>query len=380
MHDALVIGLGGMGSATLYHLAKAGCSALGLEQFGVPHTRGSSHGSTRIIRLAYSEGPEYVPLLRSAYAYWRELESDSGRQVLRITGGLDIGAPDSWTFSGSQASCCEHGLPFEDLSSAEVNERFPGYHLRDPLRAIYQPDGGYLCSETAIEAHLGTAVKLGAEVRTKTRVEAWDSDASGVRVTTSRGEFRARRLVLAAGAWTAGLVPELREACVPERQVMLWTVPEDRDAFRPDRFPVFNMESPSGRYYGYPDHAREGFKIGKYHHLAQTVSNPDSLDRDCGPRDEEVLREGIRLHFPLADGPTCRMQACMFTNSPDSHFILDRCPGEQRVFLAAGFSGHGFKFCSVVGRLMAEYCTGGNPVWNTDRFRLTESRLRSWGV
>ncbi len=378
MYDTIVIGLGGMGSATLFHLARAGSKALGLEQFGIPHSRGSSHGSTRIIRLAYSEGPEYIPLLRAAYAYWRDLERISGRSLLRITGGLDIGAATSWTVTGSRSSCSQHGLEFEELSAAEVNERFPGYRLPRGLRAIFQPEGGFLRSEAAIEAHVGEARKLGAEVLTKTAALSWQAGRSTVRVTTARGDFRARHVVLAAGAWTGSLVPALRHACVPERQVMLWTDPLEPGTFAPDRFPVFNMEAPSGRYYGFPDHAREGFKIGKYHHRRQPVASPDALDRECSPEDEAVLRQGIREHFPAASGPTRRMTACMFTNSPDGDFVLDRCPGERRVFVAAGFSGHGFKFCSVIGRIMAQYCTEGAPGWDTSRFQLADRRVQGW--
>lgn len=378
MYDALVLGLGGMGSATLYHLARAGCRTLGLEQFGIPNTRGSSHGSTRIIRLAYSEGPEYVPLLRAAYAGWRELERKSGQSLLHITGGLDIGAPDSWIVTGSRLSCLEHSLRFEELRAEQVNERFPGYCLPTGLRAIYQPDGGYLCSEATIEAHVRLAKGLGAEVRTNCAVLRWDSEASGVRVETEHGDFRARRLVLTAGAWTGRLCPALQDFCTPERQVMLWTAPIEPGAYRPDCFPVFSLEAATGRYYGYPDHCGEGFKIGKFHHLCEHVEEPSRLDRACRPIDEEVLREGIRGHFPLANGPTRRMAACMFTNSPDGHFILDRCPGQQRVFIAAGFSGHGYKFCSVVGRLMAEYCTEGAASLPTERFRLTAERFGEW--
>ncbi len=378
MYDAIVIGAGGMGSATLYHLACSGCKVLGLEQFGVPHAFGSSHGSTRIIRLAYSEGNEYVPLLRAAYQYWRELEGASGESILHVTGGLDVGTESSWTINGSRTSCLSHGLDFECLDGAEVSRRFPGYRLPDSMRAIYQPDGGYLLSEVAIAAYVAGARDRGADVRTDTKVLRWEPRASGIRVETSQGTVEATRLVIAAGAWIGDLGRSLRDFCKPERQVMLWTEPLDSTAFEAERFPVFNMEAPFGRFYGCPDHASEGFKIGKYHHLQQEVQDPGELDRTCHPEDEAALREAIDEYFPQASGPTRRTAACMFTNSPDSDFILDRYPGEDNVFVAGGFSGHGFKFCSVVGKVMAELCIDAAPSWDIRRFTLTSERLERW--
>ena len=375
MYDAIVIGVGGMGSATVYHLAQRGCKVLGLEQFGIPHAFGSSHGSTRIIRLAYSEGPEYVPLLRAAYRYWRELEEVSGKSILQVTGGLDVGPEGSWTIEGSRQSCLEHGLAFEELAGAEVNRRFPGYRLPDSLRAIYQPDGGYVRSEVAIEAYAAAARVLGAEIVTDAPVRGWERHSGGLRVRAAGERYEARKLVITAGPWVDALLPDLRPVCQPQRQVMLWTEPRSKDPFDPGRFPVFNMEAPSGRYYGFANDRGEGFKIGKYYHLRQEVPHPDRMDRECHPEDEAVLREGIATYFPEANGPTRRMAACLFTNTPDTDFIMDRAAGMDDVFVAAGFSGHGFKFCSVVGRIMADFCLDRPPQWDLGRFRLTPERF-----
>ena len=374
MYDAIVIGVGGMGSATVFHLAQSGCRVLGLERFGIPHAFGSSHGSTRIIRLAYSEGPEYVPLLHAAYRYWREIEEVSGESILQVTGGLDVGPAGSWTVEGSRQSCLEHGLAFEELDGAEINRRFPGYRLPDSMRAVYQPDGGYVRSEIAVQAYAAAARALGAEIVTDARVHGWQRDGDGVRVDTADGRYEARKLVITAGPWVGELVPDLRRMCRPERQVMLWTEPLHDTAFDPARFPVFNMEAPSGRYYGFPDDRGEGFKIGKYYHLRQQVSDPDGLDRNCHPEDEAVLRDAIEAYLPEANGATRRMAACMFTNTPDTDFVLDRLGDANDVFVAAGFSGHGFKFCSVVGRVMADFCLDRPPRWDIGRFRLTPDR------
>lgn len=378
MYDAIVVGVGGMGSSTAFHLARSGCSVLGLERHGIPHEFGSSHGSTRIIRMAYSEGPEYVPLLRSAYESWRELEALSGRAILHRTGGLDIGPVGSWTVEGSLRSCREWGLEFEDLSAEEVNNRFPGCGIPDDMRAVHQRDAGYVLSEVAIDAYARAAQAEGAEILANVGVNGWSRRSKTLWVDTTAGAFQSRKLVITAGAWIGRLSAELGRVCRPERQIMLWTEPQDPEAFRPDRFPVFTMESPLGRYYGFPNHAGEGFKFGKFHHLRQGVEDPDKLDREFHPEDEAALREGIGAYFPLANGPTRMARACMFTLTPDEHFILDRLPGERDVFVAAGFSGHGFKFCSMVGRLMTEFCLDSAPSWDIGRFRLTRQRTAGW--
>ena len=223
-------------------------------------------------------------------------------------------------------------------------------------------------SESAVAAYAKAAVGCGAELLAGVRVSHWERVGSRIVVWTDHGDFTAKKLVITAGAWTGEVGPALRSWCRPERQVMLWTEPLSSDLFSPEHFPVFNMESPLGRFYGVPNCGQEGFKIGKFHHLEQSLAGPSELDRECAEGDEEVLREAVREYFPLADGPTRRMVACMFTNTPDEHFILDRYPGERDVFVAAGFSGHGFKFCSVVGRVMADLCLGVEPRWNLQRF------------
>ena len=374
LYDAIVIGVGGMGSGTVYHLAKSGARVLGLERFDIPHTFGSSHGLTRIIRLAYSEGSHYVPLLREAYRLWRELEDVSGESILRVTGGLDIGPPSGGIVRGSRKSCVEQDLSFEELDAGEVNRRFPGYQLPPELGAIHQRDAGYLHSETAISTHVAAARDLGAEIATGVRVLGWERTPAGLRVETDAGRYEARKLVIAAGSWVGDLLPDLGAKCLPVRQVMLWTDPLDPPVFEPDRFPVFVLESPIGNFYGFPDNRGEGFKIGKFHHLRQDVPDPDAMDRECHPEDEAVVREGIEAFCPRANGPTRRMTACMFTNSPDGHFILDRHPDDEDVFVAAGFSGHGFKFCGVVGRIMADWCLERPPRWDLSPFGLKHHR------
>jgi sarcosine oxidase len=369
-YDVIVVGVGGMGSAAAYHLARRGARVLGLERHDIPHELGSSHGVNRIIRLAYAEHPAYVPLLRRAYELWREIELHAGERLLFITGSVDAGLPDGDTVAGSLLSCQTHNLPHEVLDAGALHRRFPGYRLPSGMMAVYQSDGGFVLCERAIVAHVAAAQALGADIRARERVDTWEAIGTGVRVRTSGETYEASRLVVTAGPWVATLVPELCAVAIPERQVLLWAQPMRPERFRLGAFPVFNMEAAEGRFYGFPIYGVPGFKIGKYHHRHQS-GGADATDRGCYPDDELVLREGIRRYFPDADGPTMAMKTCLFTNSPDEHFILDVLPEQTHVSVAAGFSGHGFKFCSVVGEIMADLALDGGTRHDLALFRLS---------
>lgn len=367
-YDVLVIGVGGMGSAAVYHAASRGARVLGLEQFNIPHDLGSSHGVNRIIRLAYAEHPDYVPLLRRAYELWRQIEHVSGERLLIVTGGIDGGTAESATITGSLRSCAAHHLPHELLDANAMHRRFPGFRLPADMMAVYQADAGFVLSERAIVAYVTAAQALGADVRARERVVAWDASPAGVRVTTDRGSYHARRVIVTAGAWVGAMVPALARVAVPERQVLLWAQPRRPELFRLGAFPVFNIEVAEGRFYGFPIFSVPGFKIGKYHHRLQRV-DPSQMDRDCYPEDEAVLRDGIRRYFPDADGPTLALKTCLFTNTPDEHFVIGLHPQWPQVAVAGGFSGHGFKFCSVVGEILADLALDGGTRWNLNLFR-----------
>jgi sarcosine oxidase len=369
-YDVIVIGVGGMGSAAAYHLARRGARVLGLERYDIPHDLGSSHGVNRIIRLAYAEHPSYVPLLRRAYELWREIELHAGERLLFITGSVDAGLPDGDTVAGSLLSCRTHHLPHEVLDAGALHRRFPGYRLPSGMVGVYQSDGGFVLSERAIVAHVTAAQGLGADIRAREAVDTWETTAAGVRVRTGHGTYEASRLVVTAGPWAATLVPALGRIAIPERQVLLWAHPTRPELFRLGAFPVFNLEAEEGRFYGFPVYGVPGFKIGRYHHRRQS-GDADTTDRRCYPDDEMVLREGIRRYFPDADGPTMALKTCLFTNSPDEHFILDVLPEQTQVSVAAGFSGHGFKFCSVVGEIMAELALDGGTRHDLALFRLS---------
>ena len=352
-YDAIVLGVGGMGSATMFHLARRGLRVLGLERFDLVHEYGSSHGLTRIIRLAYWEHPTYVALLRRAYELWRELEGLAGERLLHITGSVDAGPADGSIFQGALRSSELHGLPHEVMDGDELHRRYPGYRLPKQIQCLYQPEGGFLLPERCDVAHVEQALALGADVRCREPVLDWGAGSGRVWVRTARGRYEAGRLVICAGSWASKLVPELAGLAVPERQVLAWLQPSRPEYFRVGAFPVFNLEVEEGRWYGFPSFLIPGFKFGKYHHRGEQV-DPDAMRREPEPEDEELLRAFARRYFPDGAGAALMLKACMFTNTPDHHFILDRHPTHPEVAIAAGFSGHGYKFCSVIGEVMAD--------------------------
>ena len=365
--DTIVVGIGGMGSATLWQLARRGQRVLGLERFDLGHAMGSSHGVNRIIRLAYFEHPDYVPLLRRAYELWRETERLAGEQLLFVTGGLDAGLENGRVVQGSLAACREHDLPHEMLTSAEITRRFPGYRLPAHYAAVYQPEGGFVASERAILAHASLATAAGAELHGREKVVGIEPGNGRVTVVTDRGRYEAGRVVVSAGAWISDLIPGLRKAAVPERQVLGWFQPRNPALFTPDVFPVSNLLTEFGHFYQFPSWGIPGFKIGRYNHLREQ-GHADVLSREPTAADETVLREAIRALFPEADGPTLRLAACLFTNTPDEHFVIDSLPDHPEVIVASPCSGHGFKFASVIGEVLADLATTGSSRMNLDLF------------
>ena len=377
-YDTIVLGVGGMGSAAICHLATRGQRVLGIDSHDIPNVMGSSHGVTRIIRLAYCEDPSYVPLLRRAFELWHDLEDTAHEQLLITTGSLDIGPEGSMVFQGSLESCELHDLPYEALSGREMNRRFPAYSMPEDLHAVYQPDGGFVLPERSIVAHVNAAITAGAEIHGQERVVAWEPDGEGVRVRTERDTYTAQRLVVSAGAWASTLVPELTSIVQPERQVMGWFQPNDPSMFQPATFPVFNLMAEEGRYYGLPVYGVPGLKVGRYHHLEESI-HPDTMDREPNQRDEETLRVLLRRYFPKADGPTMALKTCIFTNTTDEHFVIDLHPEAPQVVLATGFSGHGFKFCSVMGEVLADLAQDGSSQHDLSLFRLDRFRNKVAG-
>jgi len=377
-YDVIVIGVGAMGSATIYELTNRGLSVLGIEQDNIPNDIGSSHGITRIIRLAYYEHTSYVPLLRKSYTLWRDLEKRIGKRILVTTGSIDASRENDEVFRGSKSSCDIHNLDYEVLDSGEISNRFPGYQLPNDVIGLYQPDGGILIPEECIVGYVNVALELGAEIHGREQVISWSPMGGGVRIKTDKGEYSSEKLVITAGAWTSKLFSELKELAIPERQVLAWFQPGRPELFTPSTFPVMNILVEEGRYYGFPAYGIPGFKVGRYHHRGENV-DPDTMDRNPNSEDEALLRSFTNRYFPDASGPTIALKTCMFTNSPDEHFIIDFHPEWPQICIAAGFSGHGFKFASVVGEIMAELVCDGNSHHNLDLFKLDRFNAQKTG-
>jgi sarcosine oxidase len=368
--DVIVAGVGGMGAATCRQLARRGQRVLGLERFDIPHMMGSSHGFNRIIRLSYFEDPAYVPLLRRAYALWREAEQAFGEQLLFITGSIDGGRPEGRVVAGSLEACRLHGLAHEVLDATELTRRFPGYRLPQGYAAVYQPEGGFVASDRAIIAHVELALADGADIRAREPLLSWQpTPGGGVRVTTPRGRYEAGQLVLSTGAWIGEHVPALAGKAVPERQVLGWFRPEEPAHFRLGALPVGNVLTDDGHIYVFPQWGVPGFKIGLYHHFNETGA-ADALSREPTAADEAALRALVQRYFPGADGPVMALRACLFTNTADEHFVIDRLPGLPQVVVASPCSGHGFKFASVMGEILADLATGRTPPFDLALFRL----------
>ena len=334
---------------------------LGLEQHDLLHELGSSHGLTRIIRLAYHEHPSYVPLLRRSYELWHELESVAGEPLLITTGSVEGGPENGDTFRGALRAAELHDLPHEVLDGSELRRRYPAYvGFDERTRVVWQPDGGFVLAERGILAHVRGAIAAGADLRFRTPVTGWEALSDGsVSVATEGGRYEADRLVICAGAWAGRVVPQLDGLVTPERQVLAWLQPTKPDLFEPGRFPVFVLDVDEGCFYGFPVHDVPGFKFGWYHHFREQM-DPDDLDRAARPADEQALRGFAERYFPDGAGPTVMLKTCLFENSPDEHFIIDRLPDVPQVSVAAGFSGHGYKFCSVIGEVMADLAIDGS--------------------
>ena len=367
--DVIVIGLGAMGSAALYHLARRNVRVLGIDRFEPGHDRGSSHGRTRIVRQGYFEHPSYVPLVRRAYAMWRDLERECGRPLMTITGIAEIGKPDSALVRGTLAASSEHGLPHQVVDAFDLMRLYPAFRLPRDFVAVLQPDGGFVEAEGGIRAHLQLAVKAGAGIRTGEQVLSVRQTGDQVRVTTERGSLDAGHVIVAAGAWTTALFPDLALPLHATRQVLLWVRPQEPELFKAGWFPVFMIESENGIHYGFPLFGQDGLKLAKHHHARETV-DPDTYDRSVSLADKATILDTVAQFLPAAKGPVLSAQTCLYTMAPDGDFVIDRILGQERILLASPCSGHGFKFAPAIGDALAELAVTGRTSYDLSRFRI----------
>jgi sarcosine oxidase len=372
-YNAIVLGLGAMGSATLCQLALRGWRVLGLEQFPQGHSLGSSHGDSRIIRETYFEHPLYVPLVRRAHELWRELEERSGAALMTINGGLMIGPPDGVVVSGTLRSVAEHDLPHEVLTPEETRERFSAFHLAEGLVAVLDPRAGYLDPEECNRAHIDVAREAGAEVRFNEPGQ-WMPEGDGVRVTTADGSYLADRLVIAGGAWSGELLRDLQLPLTVERQSVFWLEPDaDAEQYNRAQFPIYAYEYKRGSIcYGFPRLAR-GVKASVMHD-GETFEHVDRVRRTIDEKEVTPLRNALRPVLPaLAEAAVRESSVCIFTNTPDHDFIVDFHPDYPQVLISSACSGHGFKFASALGEVHADLLTTGRA-----RFDLSPFRIDRW--
>ena len=367
--DVVVIGLGVMGSAALHRLAVRGVRVLGIERYEPGHDRGSSHGATRIIRLGYFEHPSYVSLLRDVYPLWRELEAKIGRRLLHTTGIAEIGAPESELVKGTLAAARQHALPHDVLDAAALMRRYPAFRVPGDFVGVVQPDGGFLEAEPALLGLVKLARAGGAAIRTNEAVHAIEPHPGGVRVVTGDEVVEASAVIVTAGARVKSLIPDLPAPLRVTRQVLAWFEPRDATMLSSDRFPVFMIESPHGFHYGFPMDPHRGVKLGKHHHLDETV-DPDSCDRTVSPRDERAIRVALENYIPAADGKLVGATTCLYTMAPDGDFIIDTLPGWPQVVIGSPCSGHGFKFAPLIGEILADLAMSGQTKRDIARFRL----------
>lgn len=368
MYDVIVVGLGGMGSAAAAELARRGRRVLGLERFGPAHDRGSSHGGSRMVRQAYFEDPAYVPLLLRAYEGWRRLEREAAADLLTVTGGLMIGPAGSRTVEGSRASAQRWGLDHELLDAAELARRFPTLAPSPGVVALHEAAAGFVRPEAAITAALAVAQRHGADLRFGTPVSAWAASPGRVRVTSAHGVFEAGGLVIAGGAWSGELLADLGLPLVVERQVQFWFEPL-RGVAEFARHPVWIWETDDGvQPYGFPAHEpARGVKTGFFRMGERCTA--EGVDRSVCPAEVELMRSYLADRVPALAGPLLDARTCLYTNTPDEHFVVARHPHAPQVAIAAGFSGHGFKFVPVVGEILADLALDGATGHPIDLFR-----------
>jgi len=367
--DVIVIGLGGMGTAAAWQLARRGAKVLGLEQFRIGHDRGSSHGHTRIIRQAYYEHPDYVPLVRRAYEGWYDLEQRQGVHLLTSCPCLTLGPAQGELVSGVRRSAAEHSLPVEDLSLDDVTRRHPAFAFPRgcDMVGVVEHTAGFLYVDRCVSAMADEARRLGATLLENEPVEGWEETPSGVVVRTASGRHESAKLIVTAGPWAARLLGTFGATLRVMRQVVFWLSAADPSPFRRDRFPAFIADTPGGCFYGLPALDGRGVKIAR-HYGAPELDRVEQIDRTATPDDEAPVRAFVRSYLPGADGPLGAASVCIYTLTPDRHFVIDRAPGAERVAVAAGFSGHGFKFAPAVGEVLADLAEHGRTAWPISLF------------
>jgi sarcosine oxidase len=368
--DVAVLGVGGIGSAACYHVARTGLRVVGIEQFSIPHSRGSSHGVTRILREGLHENETYVPLVRRALELWRELEKASGTQLFYQTGSLDIGLPESSIVVGSLNSCQRWSILHETFAASELRRRYPVLRIYDEMVAVFQPKSGFVLAEGSITAHVNGACDHGAEIHGHEKMIDWEANRAGYTIQTTHDRYEVGQIVFTVGAW-ASKVTGLSVQVRPERAVLGWFQPKENAAqFGVGSLPVWIIDSPDGgHFYGLPVFGIPGFKLGRLSRNLDEV-DPDLPLLEPDSRDEQDLRQFLEKHFPDANGSLLSMQTAFFEHSPDRHFIIGELPDFPGAWVIAGLSGHGFKYASALGELAKDLLVQRKSGYDLSPFRL----------
>jgi sarcosine oxidase len=371
--DVIVIGGGAMGTATAYQLAKRGVTVRLFEQYVIGHELGSSHGYSRIIRRAYFEHPDYVPLVDRAYELWRELEQISNEALLAITGIIEMGEPNCGLLQGSSLSCKLHNIPHERLNAKEIQRRFPQFTIPESFEGIWQKDAGILAIERCLLTYRAEAKKMGARLHEEEEVLGITSNSKSVEVRTRKRTYTAASAVVCAGPWAERMLADLKLPLVVARQTLGFYKPLQRDLFELGRFPLFLLEEAGHSFYGFPFFGVDCLKVA--HHHGGDIVTPENVNRTFCNADDKQLRDFLLQRIPKGAGRLELGKICLYTNTPDHDFILDLHPQYKNISIAAGFSGHGFKFSSAVGEVMADLITTGKTRHAIDRFKLSRFKI-----
>lgn len=366
-YQAIVLGVGGVGSAALDHLARRGVRVLGLDRFPPGHDRGSSHGATRIIRQAYFEHPHYVPLVLRAYDLWDELARRVSQTLYEEVGLLQIGPPRGEVVGGVLASAEAHGLEVDRLSAEQITRQWPGFHVPDAMGGVYERRAGFLHVERCVSAQASLAVAAGAELLTDRAIVSWQADGSGIVVRTDRETLCADALVICTGAWAGQMLANIGVRFEVRRKPLFWFETLD-EAYRKEHCPAFLYELPQGIFYGTPQLDADGVKVAE-HTGGDVVADPLDLVRQMTAIDLLPVEQFVRACLPRAGRRVTRHSVCMYTMSPDAHFVVDRHPLHPQVIFVAGLSGHGFKFTPVLGEIIADLIIDGQTKQPIDFLR-----------
>lgn len=363
-YDVIVIGVGSMGSSACCFLAERGMKVLGLEQFDIVHEKGSHAGQSRIIRKAYFEHPDYVPLLERSYDKWKKLEQQTASEIYHRTGIVYFGPPEHQTMTGVKKSSSLYDIPVDTLSKEESLKRFPAFQIPTDFEVLYERDAGFVTPERAILLYAEQAKKYGAAIHTHEKVKEWKQEGGKIRVVTDKDEYTADKLVITCGSWTSKVIPDLKTELKVTRQTLAWVNPENKEKFLLGNFPCWFVEDPDrGMFYGFPILPEKsggpvGLKLAS-HRPGERV-DPDQENRKSTDEEREDIRYILSKYIPEAGTDITETKTCLYTYSKDENFIIDHLPGyNNKVVIACGFSGHGFKFVSVVGEILADLAMKG---------------------